>query len=222
MKIIIDNISKSFKDKIVFKDFSIAFSSDKINCILGKSGGGKSTLLNMISGIETIDSGNIIGVDTREVSYIFQEDILVPWLTIKKNIELFLYNYYDKSRGIDILNLYASILQINDALDLYPNELSGGMKQRVNILRALVKPSKAILMDEPFKSLDYNVKYDIMIKLKEIFSKENRIIIFVTHDIDEAIFMNGNVFILGGNPFNLIASYSDNLSNHKKDMISLI
>lgn len=222
MKIEIKNLNKSFEGKQIFKNFSLYLDNEKVNCILGASGGGKSTLLNMIAGLENKDSGEISGVNEGDISYIFQEERLVPWLTIKENIELFIYNYYPKEKSQELIDKTFKILNIQDTLNEYPGKLSGGMRQRVNIARALIKPSKLILMDEPFKSLDYKTKYIIIKELKEIFKKEKRMVIFVTHDVDEAIFMNGIIYVLGGRPFEVKGVFKENLEKNKNKIIELI
>lgn len=218
----IKNLYKSFGENKIYENFNIEFNKDKVNCIIGESGGGKSTLLNIISGLSDLDSGQIIGVNKEEIGYIFQEDRLIPWLTIKKNMELFLYDYFTKEEGIIRLKEVFKLLNITGIENEYPEKISGGMKQRVNIARALLKPSKVILMDEPFKSLDYKTKYSIMGELKDIFSKENRVVVFVTHDVDEAIFMDGVVYVLGGKPFNIKGIFRENLLDNKQKIIKLI
>lgn len=221
MKIELKGINKSFDEKTIYKDFNICFSNN-INCILGKSGGGKSTLLNIICGLESIDSGEISGIDLCNISYVFQEHRLIPWLTVKENMELFMYNYYTKEEALKKLDMYLEIFELSNCKLSYIENLSGGMKQRVNILRALLKPSNLILLDEPFKSLDYKVKYNIMKKIKNILKEEKRTAIFVTHDVDEAIYMGGDIFILGGDPFTVKGHYYDNLDIHKNDILNLI
>ncbi|MCR4944555.1 MAG: ATP-binding cassette domain-containing protein, partial [Clostridium sp.] len=114
------------------------------------------------------------------------------------------------------------LLNLENIIDKYPKNLSGGMKQRINIARALIKPSKIILMDEPFKSLDYKTKYTIMKELKGILKKENRMVIFVTHDVDEAIFMEGRIFVLGGSPFSVKGIFEENLEENKEKIIEII
>lgn len=222
MKIEIRKLCKSFGGKQIFKDFDISFTSEKINSIIGESGGGKSTLLNILSGLVKMDSGEIVGVNEYEISYIFQEDRLVPWLNIKENMELFIYDYFSKDEGSKKIQEIFKLLHLDNIEKEYPGKLSGGMKQRVNIARALLKPSKLILMDEPFKSLDYKTKYSIMKELIEILKKEKRMIIFVTHDVDEAIYMNGNIYVLSGKPFNVKSVFTENLDENKKEILELI
>ena len=201
----IKNLCKKFKNKIIYDNFSVTFYNDKINCIMGESGGGKTTLLNIISGLSSYDSGEIKGINSKEVSYIFQEDRLIPWLTIKENMELFIYNYYKKNDAMDAIHHTFSMLNIKDRIKCYPKELSGGMKQRVNIARALLKPSKLILMDEPFKSLDYKIKHSIMKDFKNIVKGEKRMVIFVTHDLEECTYLGGRLYEFGGKPFHVIS-----------------
>lgn len=222
MKIEIKDLSKSYEGKQIFKDFSLTLESKKVNSIIGASGGGKSTLLNMIAGLLEKDSGSVFGVNEEEISYIFQEDRLLEWLTVRENIEIFIYNYYSREEAEKVIDKIFNILNIKDTLNEYPAKLSGGMRQRVNIARALIKPSKVILMDEPFKSLDYKTKYLIIKELKSIFQKEDRMVIFVTHDVDEAIFMEGNIYVLGGRPFEIKGVFKEQLEENKEKIIELI
>jgi len=222
MKLKIKNLSKSFEEKIIFDKFNLEIK-DNINCIIGQSGGGKSTLLNIIAGLVKADNGEIIGIDTnKDISYIFQEDRLIPWLTVKENMELFIYDYFNKEEGIRKIREILKLLHIEEIENEYPGRLSGGIRQRVNIARAFLKPSKLILMDEPFKSLDYKIKYLIMRDLKEMLEEKDKIILFVTHDVDEAIFFNGTVYVLGGRPFVIKGIFKGSLEKHKEDIIGLI
>ncbi len=222
MKIEIKDLSKSYEGRQIFKDFSLTLESKKVNSIIGASGGGKSTLLNIIAGLLEKDSGRILGVNEEDISYIFQEDRLLKWLTVRENIEIFIYNYYSRKEAEKVIDKIFTILNIKDTLNEYPSKLSGGMRQRVNIARALIKPSKVILMDEPFKSLDYKTKYLIIKELKVIFEKEDRLVLFVTHDVDEAIFMEGNIYVLGGRPFEIKGVFKEHLEQNKKKIIELI
>ncbi|MEO2680986.1 ABC transporter ATP-binding protein, partial [Clostridium butyricum] len=195
MKISIKNLNKVYGNDKIFDNFSIEFYDDKVNCIVGESGCGKTTLLNIIAGLVQFENCEINGITKKDISYVFQEDRLIPWLTIKENLEIALKQYSEKDelnkRVYKVLNLVG----IDGIEDKYPHELSGGMKQRVNIARAFGKPSKIILMDEPFKSLDYKIKYIIIDEFIEILKKENRMVILVTHDLDEAIYFKGNIIV---------------------------
>lgn len=218
----ISNLYKSYNDKVIFDNFSLTLDDKKVNCILGESGIGKSTLLNILSSLEGYEKGNIEGDSLESVSYVFQDDKLIPYLTVKKNLELFLYNYYDEKSGLKELDRILNMLNILEVKNKYPRELSGGIKQRVNIARALLKPSKLILLDEPFKSLDYKTKYCIIKEMKKILEKQNRMVIFVTHDVDEAISMDGRIIVLSGNPIVIKKVFEDNLLEEKENIINMI
>jgi NitT/TauT family transport system ATP-binding protein len=222
MNINIRNLNKAYGSEQIFKNFNIEFSDDNINCIVGKSGCGKSTLLNIIAGLIDIQGGEINGAALSDISYIFQEDRLIEWLNVKENLELTLKKYFDSSiLGVKIDEVL-ELVGINDIKNKYPNELSGGMRQRINIARAFGKPSKIILMDEPFKSLDYKLKYTIIDEFKNILNKEKRMVILVTHDLDEAIYFQGNIFVFSNKPVIIAGQFNSDLKNCKEEILRII
>lgn len=222
MKLEINELTKIYDDKTIFNKFSMDLLSDKVNCIVGQSGCGKSTLLNIIAGLIPKDEGIIKGIDIKDISYIFQEDRLIEWLTIYDNLKISLRKYIEKDELDKKINYILESIDLKDVKNKYPLQLSGGMRQRVNIARAIGKPSKVILMDEPFKSLDYKIKYSIIDKLKNIILNDERIVIMVTHDVDEAIYFDGRIIVLGGNPVKIKGIFDKNLNYHKEEILSLI
>lgn len=222
MKISIKNLNKVYGNDKIFDNFSIEFDDDKVNCIVGESGCGKTTLLNTIAGLVKVDSCEINGITDRDISYVFQEDRLISWLTIKENLEITLKKYIKKDELNEKVCKILKLVGIDEIEDKYPHELSGGMKQRVNIARAFGKPSKIILMDEPFKSLDYKIKYIIIDEFMEILKKEKRMVILVTHDLDEAIYFKGNIIVLGGRPVSVKGVFKSDLENKKNTIMNLL
>jgi NitT/TauT family transport system ATP-binding protein len=222
MNINIRNLNKAYGSEQIFKNFNIEFSDDNINCIVGKSGCGKSTLLNIIAGLIDIQGGEINGAALTDISYIFQEDRLIEWLNVKENLELTLKKYFDSSILGAKIDEVLELVGIYDIKNKYPNELSGGMRQRINIARAFGKPSKIILMDEPFKSLDYKLKYTIIDEFKNLLNKEKRMVILVTHDLDEAIYFQGNIFVFSNKPVIIAGQFSSDLENCKKEILKII
>lgn len=222
MNISIRNLNKSYENEEIFKNFNINFCDDNINCIVGKSGCGKSTLLNIIAGLTEIQSGEIIGISTSHISYVFQEDRLIEWLTVEENLEIALKKYYNKSVIDDKIDEILTLVGIHDIKNKFPSALSGGMRQRVNIARAFGKQSKLILMDEPFKSLDYKLKYTIIDEFKNLLEKENRMVILVTHDLDEAIYFQGNIFVFNNKPVEIVGTFSENLEKSKDKILQII
>lgn len=217
----IKNINKKFNDKIVFKDFQIDFYKNQINCIIGKSGCGKSTLLNIISGIIPNDKKNFQTIENYGVSYIFQEDRLIDWLTVEENISLVVKRIYDKKKIKKLCDKYLDLVGIKEYKNYYPQMLSGGLRQRVNIARSFIYPSKIIIMDEPFKSIDVINKEIIMNNFKKILEKEKRTVLFVTHDIDEAILLSDKIYVLGNSPVE-IKSVIENKNITKDKLYKII
>lgn len=218
MSIKLINIEKNFGNKKIYDKFSLNFEEGKINCILGKSGCGKSTLLNIISNLEDINSGEIIGVPEK-IAYVFQEDRLIEWNSIYTNMELPLLKFYTKDEREEKIKNILREVELGDCMNSYPKELSGGMRQRANIARALLYNGELLLMDEPFKSLDKSSKENIIKIFKKNHLKKNNTVIMVTHDINEALSLGDNIFILGGSPVSLMDKFKDVQRSKEKNNI---
>ena len=218
MSIKLINIEKNFGNKKIYDKFSLTFEEGKINCILGKSGCGKSTLLNIIANLEEINSGEIIGVPEK-IAYVFQEDRLIEWNSIYTNMELPLLKFYTKDEREEKIKNILREVKLGDCMNSYPKELSGGMRQRANIARALLYNGELLLMDEPFKSLDKSSKENIIKIFKKNHLEKNNTVIMVTHDINEALSLGDNIFILGGSPAILMDKFKDVQKSKEKNNI---
>lgn len=228
-KLDIENINKSFGELNIFNDFNISFPKNKISCILGSSGCGKTTLLNMISGLIPSNSGYITDINSSSISYIFQEPRLLDWFTVKENLDFILKDIYPKNEREKIIEKYLGLVSLYDFKNYYPKNLSGGMKQRLSIARAFAYPSDLLLMDEPFKGLDNKLKTSLMKSFLSLWNSDKRTVIFVTHDIDESLYIGDEIFVFKGNPVkisqHIVLNSNDNNINcndDKKDMKNLI
>lgn len=195
----VKNINKNYNELKVLEDISIDFPKNKTTCILGPSGCGKTTLLNIIAGITTEDSGEILGFQ-EDISFVFQEDRLIKWKNVKDNISFVLKGKMDKEQIETTIDKYLKLVNLEEYKYYYPKDLSGGMRQKISILRAFAYPSNLLIMDEPFKSLDINSKQILIDFFKELRIMENRTCIIVTHDIEEALTLGDKIVILTEKP----------------------
>ena len=193
------NISFSYKDKMIFDNYNFVMNKEEIIAIIGPSGCGKSTLLKIINGLETEYSGDVllnginvnnIPVNKRDIVLMFQDNLLFPHMTIFENIEFSLkMKKYPKHEIKKMVEEVARDIHLEDKLNKYPKELSGGQQRRVALARAVISKPKLLLLDEPFTGLDKEIKLEIMNLVRIIREKYNTSIIFVTHDLSEAEYL---------------------------------
>lgn len=184
------NVSKKYANTPVYENFSLEIEEGKITCLLGASGCGKTTLLNMLAGLTPYE-GRIGNVPER-ISYIFQEERLLPNLTVKQNVALVLGKNADGKKISEMLEK----VELSGKEDAYPAELSGGQAQRVSVARAFAYPSGLILMDEPFSSLDTALKIRLIDVFCRLWQEEKRTAVFVTHDAEEAYMLAHRAVLL--------------------------
>lgn len=181
-KIRLSKVCKSFATKRLFSDLSLEFPKGEISFIVGESGSGKTTLLHMVAGIEPMDSGKIKGLCKERVSVVFQEPRLISSISVLSNLRLV------SDASFAELNRYVNEFGVNIDLHQKVSELSGGMKQRISIIRALIAEPSLLLLDEPFKSLDVRNKKIVMHKIRDF--ARGKTLILSTHDEEEISFFN--------------------------------
>lgn len=214
----IKSLSKTYEKGIrrveAVKNLTINVEENEFIALVGPSGCGKSTLLKIIAGILKPTKGEVFLEDKRittankNIGVVFQDFSLFPWLTVRENIEfgLKVRKVPEKERK-EIVDHYLNATNLKDFADLYPKSLSGGMKQRVAIARTLANSPKIILMDEPFGSLDNLTRSSMQKFLTNLWEKDHKTIIFVTHDIEEAIFLADKIYVLSKNPAQIISEW---------------
>jgi NitT/TauT family transport system ATP-binding protein len=217
-EIMIRGVQKVYETKKsrfeALRGIDLTIGSNEFLTILGPSGCGKSTLLRIVAGLEEMTEG-MIAVDNEEVigpgadrGMVFQGYTLFPWLTVRENIE-----YGPKLNGIatldrrSISSYWLKVIKLESFDKSFPKQLSGGMKQRVAIARALANKPKVLLMDEPFGALDAQTKLEMQEMLLEVWEKERTTVLFITHDIDEAIFLSQRIVVMGSNPGRILKTY---------------
>ena len=208
----IDKVYKTGKKSVAaIEDVSIDIQDNDFVCIVGPSGCGKSTLLRMLAGLDFPSAGDII-VNDRKVTgpgpdrgMVFQTYTLFPWMNVEDNIKFGLkIKKLPKAEQQEIADRYLKIIGLEKFAKSYSKELSGGMKQRVAIARALANQPEVLLMDEPFGALDPHTKSMMQLLMREIWVKEHPTVVFITHDIDEAVFLADKIYVMSARPGKMI------------------
>lgn len=207
MKVLeLENISFSYDGETpLLKDISFSLEKNEFLSIVGSSGCGKSTIIKLIAGIEKAEKGTIKGLST---GYMPQRDLLLPWRTVLQNIMLTVeLTKRDKEEGKKKAISYLKKLHLDEYRDKLPQELSGGMRQRVSFLRTLLTEADILLLDEPFSALDAITKEYLQKWLLDTLKEFNKSIVFITHDINEALFLSDRILVCKDKPLDSFAEF---------------
>ena len=202
----IKKLNHSISNQKILSDINLDLDKDKIACILGPSGCGKTTLLKLIAGLEKTQSGEIflngdivssnkhhLKTEKRKIGFLFQDYALFPHMTVKENLNFALQKKKDLSNDIEEI---IEIIKLPNSLHKYPHELSGGEQQRVALARSIISQPDLLLLDEPFSSLDLNLKEEIRDDTLHLLQKSNISVLIVTHDPFEAMFISNKIYIM--------------------------
>lgn len=211
--LVFDHVAKYFGDlEVVAPSFDLTIWRNEFVVFLGPSGSGKTTLMRMVGGLETpsfgeirLDGQPIIGPD-RDRGMVFQSYSSFPWLTVSQNVAYGMKYRLDMTpeRKRARLQHYLELVGLADFADAYPNKVSGGMRQRIAIARTLAAGSEVLLMDEPFGALDAQRREGLQLELRRIQRQDAKTIIFVTHDVDEAVFLADRIVVFSKRPARML------------------
>jgi nitrate/nitrite transport system ATP-binding protein len=229
------NIEKRFPiagkdDYVAVRDVNLEIKKDEIVSIIGHSGCGKSTLLNIISGLDAQSDGDILLQNKHvqgpgpERAVVFQNHSLLPWLSVYQNIEMAVKKVMPELSSKELqerVEKFISMVNLDHAKDKLPGEISGGMKQRVGIARALSIKPKVLLMDEPFGALDSLTRANLQEHLMRIQQKVKNTVIIITHDIDEAVLLSDRVIMMTNGPEATIGEILEVNLERPRDRVSL-
>ncbi|QMT15996.1 ABC transporter ATP-binding protein [Planococcus maritimus] len=224
-ELVIEQLTKSFDGIEVLKELSLHIQEDEFVAVLGPSGSGKSTLFHLIGGLYEPDEGTIalggdkINGQKGSVSYMPQSPSLLPWRSILDNVLLGaeLAGRKDKEAALEMMDK-AGLSGYERA---YPHQLSGGMKQRTAFIRSLLSPQPLILLDEPFSALDEFTRSEMQKWLLDIWQSNKRSILFVTHNIEEALFLADRILVLSEKPAQVVAEFQVEFTRPRAEDITL-
>ncbi len=206
----LSHINKTFDNgTIALRDFSLRVAESEFVSLVGPSGCGKSTVLRLIAGLSSLSSGNIQWHNPsleKDIAFVFQEPALMPWANVKDNIYLPLkLAGKSKRKAEETIKEVLDLVNLASFSDSYPRQLSGGMKMRVSIARALVTNPQVLLMDEPFGALDDITRNQLNDDLLALWKQKHWTVVFVTHNIYEAVYLSHRVVVMGANPGRVVA-----------------
>ena len=215
----IQNLRKNYHTQngeiYAIDNISFNIENQEFVCIIGSSGCGKSTLLNILAELEEKSSGNIIKKENLKIGYMLQDDALFPWLTILDNALLGLV--IENKKNKENIEYVISLLEkygLKDFLNKYPSELSGGMRQRVALIRTLAIKPDILLLDEPFSALDYVSRLKVSEDVSKILKSEKKTALMITHDIAEAISLADRIIVLSKRPAKIKNIYKINIDGN--------
>lgn len=196
--LLLNDVSHQYGSIPVLKNLQLSVTSGEVVVLVGPSGCGKTTLLNLLSGYLQPTHGNVRHEGI--IRTVHQQDGLFPWLTVSENIAIGLRSLTDQTQKEKEVNDLLELIRLSDFRNHYPHQLSGGMRQRVELARALAGESDILLMDEPFSALDYQSRLHLRQELVRLLEKRPRTVVFVTHDIEEACQLADRVLVLSARP----------------------
>ncbi len=201
-RLILENVSHNYGSVSVLHEMNIKVNPGEVVVLVGPSGCGKTTILNIVSGYIKPTSGTVI----REgiIRTVYQQDGLFPWLTVSENISLGLRSVKDSSVYKNEMIELIQLIHLEGFESHFPHQLSGGMRQRVELARVLAGDSDILLMDEPFSALDYQTRIRMRLELVRLLEKRPRTVVFVTHDIEEAAQLADRVLVLSNRPATVV------------------
>jgi nitrate/nitrite transport system ATP-binding protein len=205
----VEGLAKRYGDAVVFDSVNFGIRQGEFVCIIGHSGCGKTTILNVLAGLESASDGHVF-MDNREIAgpslergVVFQGHALMPWLTVRANIAFAVRSKWPRWTRAQVnehVEKYVAMVGLAQAIDRKPSQLSGGMKQRVGIARAFAIQPRMLLLDEPFGALDALTRGTIQDELLRICAETHQTVFMITHDVDEAILLADRILLMSNGP----------------------
>jgi len=226
----VEALEKRYGDAVVFDSVNFGIAQGEFVCIIGHSGCGKTTILNVLAGLESATGGHAF-MDQREIAgpsldrgVVFQGHALMPWLSVRKNIAFAVrskWPQWSRAQVDEHVQKYVAMVGLSAAIDKKPSELSGGMKQRVGIARAFAIQPRMLLLDEPFGALDALTRGTIQDELLRICAETHQTVFMITHDVDEAILLADRILLMSNGPQARVAEIVKNTMSRERQRATL-
>ncbi|GAA0764325.1 Taurine import ATP-binding protein TauB [bioreactor metagenome] len=217
-KIVLKNVSKSFDEMEILRDINIEVKEGELVSILGPSGSGKSTIFNILTSLISSDNGEV--EVSGDLSYMYQKDMMVPWKKVIDNIGIpLIFKGDSKKNSREKVKKHIDEFGLSGFEYKYPSQLSGGMKQRANFLKTYLTSNDIMLLDEPFGALDSMTRRKMQKWLLDLTKKMNSTILFITHDIEEAILLSNRIYVISEKPAIIKGEIEVNLPKERNEDI---
>ena len=222
-KVVVKNLTKRFGELLVLDNISFSVGKGEFLCIVGPTGCGKTTFLNCLSKLVPTSQGNIfidgVVADPRKhhISFVFQEPTAIPWRTVAENIAFGMeLKHFPKDKLQERLKYILGLVGLTETAGLYPNQISASMVQRITVARAFVVDPDLLLMDEPYGQLDIKLRYYLEDELIKLWQTLNSTVIFVTHNIEEAVYLGERILVLSNKPTHIRAEVEVDLPRPRR------
>jgi ABC-type nitrate/sulfonate/bicarbonate transport system ATPase subunit len=199
----VEGLSKTIGSTHILDRLTLALEPGTVTALLGPSGSGKTTLLRLLAGLETPDEGQVLGMPETGPAFVFQDHRVIPWLTVEENVAFALPLSWGQEARRTAIEESLELTRLDKLRGRYPDALSGGQSGRIDLARALASGRSVMLLDEPFKGLDLELKLELMADFVNIAERKKMTALLVTHDLDEALLVADRILVVEGPPLKL-------------------
>ena len=200
----IEGLMKQKGGTVILDGFSLRLEMGRVTALLGPSGSGKTTLLRLMAGLDAPDQGRVSGLPETGTAFVFQDHRVIPWLNVEENVAFALPEFWTEAQRREAIDEALTLTRLSGLRRRFPDALSGGQASRIDLARALATGRRLMLLDEPFKGLDLELKLELMEDFAQIMARSEVTAVLVTHDLDEALLTDDHIVVVSGPPLRIV------------------